>query len=321
MACPTNAEHNAGMMKAVLMIACCCGVMLTLGCVTPPSALENPRQYVDDKPAYKGRYAVSFAPDEQPLRYGYHYIVSKRPGGFLVRVFHPDKKVLTDMESYGTAELNLLHGPCTRYWDDGSIREQGSYQFGRRHGLWLECQPEAAKARSGLYINDKRDGLWTQVDSSGLVEFTQIYKDGLRHGKYIKYDSAGVKVNEALYREDTLVSAVFPLVDQHMPVLKDCLGEADPSGCTGARLGELITKAIRYPEEARKAGISGKVFLMWDVLPDGRAVNLRVPHAVCDAFEADCRRIFSTLPAWAPGTIDGRPAKMTLVWQRTFNLR
>jgi hypothetical protein len=306
-------------MKNVLMIICGLWVFLALGCVTPPSALENPRQYGDDKPAYKGRYAVSFAPGEQPLRYGYHYVVSKRSGGFAVRIFHPEKQVLTAMESYSTPELNLLHGPCTRNWDDGSIREQGSYQFGRRHGLWLECQPESGKARSGMYLNDKRDGLWTQVDSAGRVEYTQMYQDGLRHGKYVKYDSNGAKVNEAIYRADTLISSLFPLPVEQMPVLQTCQGVADPAGCTQVRIAEWMAKGMRYPQEAREAGLGGTVVMIWDVLADGRAVDLRFPHAVCDAFEAECRRLFATLPAWSPGTTDGRPVKMPVTLPVKFS--
>lgn len=295
-------------------------VILTLGCVTPPSALENPRQYVDDKPAYKGRYPVTFAPDEQPLRYGYHYIVTKRTGGFLVRVFHPDKKVLTAMESYGTAELNLRHGPCIRYWDDGSIREQGSYQFGRRHGLWLECQPECGKARSGIYLNNKRDGLWTQVDSAGQVEYTQVYHEGLRHGKYIKYDSTGTKVNEVIYRADTLVSSLSPLPVEQPPMLLECMDETDPAACTQARLMALLAKNIRYPAEAREAGLQGTAVMMWDVLADGRSVDLMLPQALCNPIEAECRRVFATFPAWAPGTVDGRPEAMTVTLPVKFKL-
>jgi protein TonB len=309
------------MMKNALMIRCGCWLLLAASCVTPPSALENPRQYVDDKPAYKGRYAASFAPGEQPLRYGYYYIVSKRSTGFAVRVFHPDKKVLTGIESYSTPELNLLHGPCTRFWDDGSIREQGSYQFGRRHGLWLECQPESGKARSGMYLNDKRDGLWTQVDSAGQVEFTQMYLDGLRHGKYFKYDSTGAKVNEAIYRADTLVSSLFPLPGERLPILRECLDEADPPACTNARLREWMLKEMHFPQEARQAGLGGTVVMMWEVQADGRAGNLRIPHAVCDAFEDECRRIFDTLPPWAPGTIAGQPAKMTVTLPVKFSVR
>lgn len=322
MACPGNAdEFNDRMMKAALMLLCGVGFLLAAGCVTPPSALENPRQYVDDIPAYKGRFPVSFAPGEQPLRYGYHYIVSKRAGGFFVRVFHPDKRVMTATESYGTAELNLLHGPCTRFWDDGSIREQGNYQFGRRHGLWLECQPESGKARSGMYLNDKRDGLWTQVDSAGQVEYTQMYHEGLRHGKYLKYDSTGAKVNEAIYRADTLVTSLFPLPDERLPILRECEDEADPASCTQARLGALLTKSIRYPKEARDAGLQGTAVLRWDVLEDGRVVGLRLPQALCDPIEAECRRVFAGFPAWTPGTVNGQPKAMTVTLPVNFNLQ
>ncbi len=308
-------------MKAVVTILIGAWILLAAGCVTPPSALENPRQYVDDNPVYKGRYPVSFAPNEQPLRYGYHYIVSKRSGGFLVRVYHPEKRVMTATESYGTTELNLLHGPCTRFWDDGSIREQGSYQFGRRHGLWLECQPESGKARSGIYLNDKRDGLWTQVDSAGQVEYTQMYQEGLRHGKYVKYDSTGEKVNEAIYRADTLVSSLFPLPDERLPILRECLDDENPAACTQARLTALVAKGIRYPAEAREAGLQGTAWLRWDVLPDGRAVDLRLPQALCDPIEAECRRVFAGFPAWAPGTVNGQSKKMTVTLPVKFNFQ
>lgn len=293
------------------------------GCVAPPSALENPKRFTQDRPEFKSRYKVDWTAGEKPLRYGYYYVVSKAPVGYAVRLFHPDKKVLTARESYSTSELNLLHGPYESFWDDGSIRSQGTYQYGRKHGSWLECEPARGKSSSGLYLNDKKEGLWTRMDTTGLIESTQEWVDGKRHGKWMQYDSAGVKVNEALYRNDTLVADLFMRPVERIPAVRECLDIAATNlgECTAGRIQAALLPAIRYPAVAREYGIQGTAILQWDVWPDGSVSDLRVPAALCDAIEAECRRVFTLLPPLVPGRLDDKPVRTTMTLPIRFSLQ
>jgi len=284
------------------------------GCGISESALGDKLNFTEDKPEYRNKFDYQLANGEKPIRYGYHYVVSRTGPLYRVRVFHPEKKMMTSWRTYSTEALTLLHGPFESYWDDGSIWEQGHYAYGRKHGLWLECQPGKGKSWSGMYVNHKKEGLWTQLDTNGMVEATQIWRDGLRHGKYFEYDGDGEKRNEAIYQADTLVSELFKRPTEQSPVLSGCRQEliTNPYTCTEGTLAQLFSTHIRYPETARKEGIEGTAVLQWDVLTDGSVANVRVPHALCDDIEEEVRRVFAMVPGWVPGRKGGQPVKSTL---------
>ncbi|HZV70349.1 MAG TPA: TonB family protein [Saprospiraceae bacterium] len=286
------------------------------------SSLADKKNYADDNDAYRKLYAVKFDENEKPLRYGYYYIVTKVPEGYKVRVFHPEKKMLTEDKIYSTPALTLLHGFYKGWWDDGSIREQGSYQYGRKNGIWLHHEPGQGKSSSGEYINDRKEGIWTQLDSFGVIESVYNYKDGKRYGKYFLYDASGQKTNEGLYRNDTLIAELFKLPVITLPYLKTCTKEQGVtlSACTESGLAQYVYSTIKYPTGAKKQHIEGSAFVQWDVMEDGSVQNLRLPQALSDDIEAEAKRVLRNMPAWEPARKDGVPIKWTVSIPVNFRL-
>jgi TonB family protein len=270
--------------------------------------------YEQNDDQYKRKFDVKWAANEKPIRYGFHYVVSSIPEGYKVRVFHPDKKVLTEEKIYTTPALTLLHGSFKSFWDDGSIRAQGIYQFGRKHGSWLECEPGKGKSSAGPYLNDKKEGIWTQLDTSGLVESVYTWQDGLRHGKFFEYDTTGHKSNEGIYRADTLVSELFKRSRTEKPYLVICRNAyaKEVYACSQSTLVQRIYSQLRYPAEARQMKIEGSVLVQWDVMPDGRVQHIRVPQALSNEIEAECLRVLKDMPLWEPARRDGIPIKWTM---------
>ena len=283
-------------------------------CTTPEASLADKKNYTEDDDQYKRKFNITFEEDEKPLRYGYHYVVSSVPHGFKVRVFHPDKKVLIEEKMYSTSALTLLHGPYKSFWDDGYIRAQGHYLFGRKHGTWLECEPGKGKSSSGAYLNDKKEGIWTQLDTSGLIENVFTWQDGQRHGKFYEYDTSGQKTNEGIYRADTLISELFKRELVQRPYMKLCQVSLpqDVYSCTESTLLQEVYTKIKYPAKARQMKIEGAAMVQWDILADGTVRNLRVPQGLCDEIEAECRRVMEDLHAWVPATKGGNPVKYTM---------
>ncbi len=307
-----------------------CGLWLTAGmflllwhgCTTPPSYYEDQKKYAEDDPRYRNAYPVRLDDDEKPLRFGYHYIVTRIPDGYRVRVFHPDKKILTEDKTYGTPNLTMLHGPCKRFWDDGSIREQGSYLYGRKQGLWVESEPGRGKSASGLYLNERKEGEWTQLDSNGLVEAIYTWHDDQRHGKFYLFDEAGTKINEGLYRADTLIAELFKQPKTQKPYLKSCElpGSGNVYTCTEATILQSIFLNLKYPSKAKAMKIEGAALVQWDVLADGSVANFRVPQGLCNEIEEECRRVFKSMPQWVPGQKDGLPVSSTISVPINFRL-
>ncbi len=146
--CNQKRSYSLYVLGAILALAGILALVTSCG-TTTGGALGDKVNYASNDQEYRNKFSYTPEEGEKVLRYWYHYIVSKVDEGYKVRIFHPDKKVLTEERTYSTPALTLLHGPYKRYWDDGSIRDQGFYQFGRRHGGWLECEPGKGKSSSG----------------------------------------------------------------------------------------------------------------------------------------------------------------------------
>ncbi len=291
-------------------------------CTVSEQSLADEKNYTQEDDQYKRKYEISLAEGEKPLRYWYHYVVSSLPGGYKVKVFHPDRKTLIEERSYSTPALTLLHGPYKNYWDDGSIRRQGIYQFGRKHGSWLECEADDGKSATGPYANDKKEGAWTQLDTNGLIESVYTWRDGVRHGKFYEYDTTGHKINEGIYSADTLVSELLKRPQIQKPFLKGCQGYygLNVYACTESSLIKQVYNQLKYPTEARQMGIEGAVLVQWEVMPDGSVQNLRVPQALSDEIENECLRVLNYMSEWVPAHKDGIPIKWPMSLPINFKL-
>lgn len=302
-----------------------CTILLTLlvsSCNTPGRGLGNQVHYSRDDSRYKDRYTIAFDHHEKPLRFWYHYVVSKTPEGYKVRVFNPDTKVLIEEKTYGSAALTVMEGPYKSYWDDGSIRTQGAYTNGQRCGSWLECEPGKGKSSSGPYVNDDKDGVWTHVDTSGLVEYVYVWQHGHRDGEYYEFDTLGRQSNEGMYSADTLISVDHPQMQARMPYLKSCQSSSGSEipGCTEAKLTQLIMAHLRYPQAAREMEIEGVAVMEWDIMPDGSVSHLRVPRSLSSDIEQACLQALPEMPEWIPARKNGRPVKWTMSIPVRFTL-
>lgn len=67
-----------------------------------------------------------------------------------------------------------------------------------------------------------------------------------------------------------------------------------------------ITQLIKYPEEALKQRIEGKVFVSFVVSPTGEVQKAQVVRSVHPLLDAEALRAVSALPAWVPGRQAGK---------------
>jgi TonB family protein len=154
-----------------------------------------------------------------------------------------------------------------------------------------------------------------------MVEAVYNYLDGKRHGKYYLYDSTGKKINEGLYRSDTLIAELFKQPVLILPFLKNCISDqAGTNYCTDAKLAQYISETIKYPSKAKQMKLEGSAFAQWEVMPDGRVVNIRLPQALSDDIEAECLRALKSMPEWVSARKDGVPIKWTVSLPINFKL-
>ncbi len=68
---------------------------------------------------------------------------------------------------------------------------------------------------------------------------------------------------------------------------------------------------IKYPEEAKKAGIQGKVYVTFVVDEHGNVTNAKIARGVDPSLDKESLRVIKELKAWSPGKEKGKAVKVS----------
>lgn len=110
----------------------------------------------------------------------------------------------------------------------------------------------------------------------------------------------------------------FAKVDQ-VPVFSGCENEDDTRACFQKSMQRHISKNFRYPEEAQKQGLQGRVAIMFTMNTEGGISNVKTrgPHKL---LEAEAARIISKLPNLKPGIHEGKEVNVAYSIPISFKL-
>lgn len=85
-------------------------------------------------------------------------------------------------------------------------------------------------------------------------------------------------------------------------------------------LKSYVASSIKYPAEAEKAGIQGRVHTAFIVEKDGCVTGARAMTSVDPQLDAEALRIVRNMPKWTPGMQDGKPVRVKYLVPVTFRL-
>lgn len=83
----------------------------------------------------------------------------------------------------------------------------------------------------------------------------------------------------------------------------------------------FIVKNLKYPEEAQKNGIKGRVLVNFVVDVDGTLTEIKVFQAVNPYLDKEAIRVVSSMPKWKPGRQKGKPVKVKYTIPINFSLQ
>jgi len=86
-------------------------------------------------------------------------------------------------------------------------------------------------------------------------------------------------------------------------------------------LRKFIAGEIRYPEEAVKKGISGKVYVNFVVEEDGSTRRIKIARGVDPSLDREALRVISQLPKWTPGKQKGKAVAVSYTVPISFVLQ
>ena len=87
-----------------------------------------------------------------------------------------------------------------------------------------------------------------------------------------------------------------------------------------AELMKYLRSNVRYPVEAHKAGIQGRVVVSFVVNKDGTVKDAKIVRSVDKSIDAEALRVISAMPKWQPGYQDGKAVSVRYTVPVTFRL-
>ncbi len=75
-------------------------------------------------------------------------------------------------------------------------------------------------------------------------------------------------------------------------------------------LENYLLANVRYPSEAKKAGVKGRVFTSFVVEPDGQLTNVQLLIGLGYGCDEEAIRAVNAMPCWAPGSQSSRPLRV-----------
>lgn len=116
---------------------------------------------------------------------------------------------------------------------------------------------------------------------------------------------------------DTVIQYNQPESDRVFSVV-----EQMPSfpGGMGAMM-QYLSSNIKYPKEAEKKGIQGRVLLSFIVQTDGSITDVRISKSVDPSLDKEAIRVVKSMPKWIPGRQNGEPVRVKYTFPVTFRLQ
>lgn len=84
---------------------------------------------------------------------------------------------------------------------------------------------------------------------------------------------------------------------------------------------EYLSKNIRYPVEAQKQKIQGRVVVQFVVNDEGKVSNAKIVYSIDTYLDAEALRIINAMPDWTPGKQGGKNVSVRYVLPIQFKLQ
>lgn len=127
-----------------------------------------------------------------------------------------------------------------------------------------------------------------------------------------------VEVTDATKIEQIVIQAEQPKeeTDEIFNIVEE---SAAPKGGMAA-FYKFVSDKIKYPPQARRMGIEGRVFVEFVILKDGTLSEVRAIKGIGAGCDEEAVRIVQSAPAWNPGKQRGKPVRQRYTLPIIFKL-
>jgi TonB family protein len=159
-----------------------------------------------------------------------------------------------------------------------------------------------------VFIDGKISDMDVEKIDPGTIESVEVFKDKSAIDKYGEKGKDGVIEIKTKGKADNKDAWV---VAEEMPRF--------PGG-TDAMVAWIISN-LKYPAEAVKAKITGKVYVSFMVSKAGKVKNVVVSKSASQLLNAEAIRVISSMPDWKPGSQAGKLVDVQMQVPVEFKLK
>lgn len=176
--------------------------------------------------------------------------------------------------------------------------------------------------KRAYYINDSTmDGLLVTY-LNGKLRDSCYMKMGKLSGLNYFYYNNGKLASIVDFRSDT--SLFVECYDATTGKVKKCVEKVEiyPEfpGNSDALMQYMKTN-IRYPKDARKKSIEGKVITQFCIDENGKVKDVKIIKSVYPSLDEEALRVINEMPDWKPGIQYGRKVKVYYLLPITFKMQ
>ena len=105
-----------------------------------------------------------------------------------------------------------------------------------------------------------------------------------------------------------------------VPVYPGCENIRNKTKCLQENIQRHIVRNFKYPKEAKKNKIQGRVFVQF-IVGTGGYVDIIKTRGPDDLLEKEAQRIITLLPKFKPGILNGKPVRVPFSMPIIFSLQ
>lgn len=169
------------------------------------------------------------------------------------------------------------------YFRSGQIRSEAYY----------------SKYKKGLY-----DGKVREYYQNGQLKADVDYGNGKLNGEALTYWENGKPKRKDEYRDGKLIKGTCYDAEGH-PVPHFAFMQMPEFPGGEKALMNYLARKIKYPKQARKKSITGRVVIQFTVNKKGKITDPRIVESVSPDLGSEALRVVKGMPDWKPGLQDG----------------
>lgn len=247
-----------------------------------------------------------------PPTYAVDIAGSREAGASLIFSIENYDESLTYMIDFGNGYRREVENSITySYRRPGNFRlrliatnEQGSSSIYNK-SIRINSVPGTTTPEAVIAQTETVPGATTGSDSTEQPAESQ-------QPDLVAMRGAQMRAPETIRTESPNARAAAPVIEEEtapVPSSMDPLVMAEiapqfPGGLNA--MGSFIKSNYRYPRDAQRANIEGKVFVQFVVNADGSISNARVIRGIGGGCDEEAMRLVQMMPKWVPGRQDGQ---------------